>query len=565
MIEKTNIENGLKRRLGLYPLNNIVIASMIGTGIFMTSGILMNYLRNPFLMIVLWIIGGIIALSGALCYAELGVAIPRAGAEYAFLSELFHPVLGFLSGWVLFFVGFSAPIAAIALGFSHYLMRIFPGLNTPVLLGGKLIAILVILVFMAIHVLKIEFRTGVQNVLTLLPVAFIVCLILVGFTAGEGSWGHFSQGEGFQWNSNGLKAICFSLMMIMFSFTGWNATTYIGSEVRDPKKNIPRSLLIGTGIVVLLYMGLNLLYIYAVPPKEMAASFSIGELAIGSLFEGSLEDYFAIALPVFISLALLASLSASIILGSRVYYSMARDRLFFKFASQISPKSESPSRSIIFQCIIASVLVLFGTFEQIFVYMGFSLGIFQILSVIGVFILRSQNRSSFKMPGYPIFPVIYILFGSAIICVSILQQPIEALIAVLTIGVGIPVYIYFKNFAHINFFSMQGRLNRAGYIWNVGAISVVLSIISYMFVPTRESGEIMNIVAVLFYLIIVIGGTIIIAFQVVKRLHDIEKPGSHYWLLFIPIYGYFLAFILLFKKGTPGDNMYGPDPLARAS
>lgn len=447
-MENNNTENGLKRKLGLFPLTNIVVANMIGAGIFTTSGLLMQDLQNPIIMIVLWIVGGTIAICGALSYGELGAAIPRAGGEYAFLSRLYHPVLGFLSGWVSFFVGFSAPIAASAIGFVAYMTRAFPEIlqlgifdaSVEATVLRKLYAILVIALFTAVHIRGLEFGTNVQNVLTILKVGLIVGLIFAGVAFGRGNWDYFSQGIDFNFGFGGWKVIGLSLMWIMFAYSGWNASAYIGSEVKNPSKNLPRSLIVGTGIVILLYFCLNLIYVYAVAPPEMEGVISIAGLAAGNLFGQSFEKI----LSIMISFALFSSLSAYIILGPRVYYSMAKDRYFFRFASDIHKKFGVPAKSIMLQGAIAAVMALFGTFDQLLTYMGFSLGIFPLLAVFGVFKVRRLELSPYKMPGFPLAPLLYILAGISILILAFFQRPTESSIAIATVLVGIPVYWTFK-------------------------------------------------------------------------------------------------------------------------
>jgi APA family basic amino acid/polyamine antiporter len=439
---------GLERKLGLVSVTSIVIANMIGAGIFTTSGLLMQDLKNPVVMLCLWAVAGVIALCGALCYGELGAAIPRAGGEYVYLSRLFSPVLGFLSGWVSFFAGFSAPIAASAIGFSEYLARAFPGLlgaggGDPGLQGAvfkKLIAILVIAAFTAVHLRGIEFGARVQNFLTLLKVGLIAALIIVGFSAGRGSMEHLVQGEPFRFDFAGWKTLGLSLMWIMFAYSGWNAAGYIGAEVKDPARNLPRSLMLGTGVVALLYLGLNLFYIYAVAPGAMSGVISIAGLAAGNLFGAAFES----ALSLLVSFALFSSLSAFIILGPRVYYSMASDGYFFPFAAEIHRKYRVPSKSIILQGAIAGVMVLLGTFDQILTYMGFSLGIFPLLAVVGVFRLRRSGRLRFRMPGFPVAPLVYLAAGISILSLSLLERPVESGIAILMVLTGIPVYLAFR-------------------------------------------------------------------------------------------------------------------------
>ncbi len=437
-------DNGLKRNLGLFPLTNIVVANMIGAGIFTTSGLLMRDLREPLLMLSLWIVGGIIALCGALSYGELGAAMPQAGGEYTFLSKLYNPLYGFMSGWVSLFAGFSAPIAASAIGFTEYLTRAFPTLLAPSdasTVPKKLVAVLVILIFTIIHASGLQLGAKVQNCLTILKVLLIAGLIAIGFSLGDGSLDHLAMGTGFQYDFGGWKTIGLSLMWIMFAYSGWNASAYIGSEIRNPRKNLPGSLFLGTGIVLILYLLLNLFYLYAVTPEDMAGVISIGGLAVGNLFGRSYES----ALSVLISFALFSSLSAFIILGPRVYYSMARDGLFFRFAAEVHGRFGVPHKSIILQGIIASVMVMFGTFDQILTYMGFSLGIFPLLAIIGVFKLRRSGLSAYRSPGYPVVPVIYILAGISILSLAFFERPVESIIAILTVMIGIPVYWMFKN------------------------------------------------------------------------------------------------------------------------
>jgi len=442
------VSNGLRRQLGLFPLTNIVIANMVGAGIFTTSGLLLKDLGSPLLMLGLWAVGGIIALCGALAYGELGAAIPRAGGEYAFLSQLYHPVAGFLSGWVSFFVGFSAPIAASAIGFAEYFTRAFPGLLTPGLFAGaneatvmkKAYAIVIILAFTFLHTRGLRTGARVQNVLTVLKVVLIVGLVAAGLLSGKGSFGHFAPSGAAQ-GFAGWKATGLALMWIMFAYSGWNASAYVGSEIRDPARNLPRSLLLGTGVVALLYVAVNIFYVYAVPPAEMAGVISIGGLAARNLFGPALET----GLSVLISFALFSSLSAYIILGPRVYYSMAKDGIFFRSIATVNGRSGAPSRSIALQGAIAAVMVLFGTFDQLLTYMGFSLGLFPLLAVLGVFKLRREGRTVVKMPGYPVTPALYLLFGTLILVLAFLQRPLESSIALATVAVGVPVYFFFKS------------------------------------------------------------------------------------------------------------------------
>ena len=441
-------EEKLERKLGLFPATNIVVANMIGAGIFTTSGLLMSGLNNPILMLILWAAGGIIALCGALSYGELGAAMPGAGGEYLFLSRLYNPIFGFLSGWVSFMVGFSAPIAASALGFSEYFTRAVPGLPAWLQNAGimgpeftkKCLAITVILIFTFIHYRGIKYGARIQNVLTLLKVVLIVILLTAGFSSGKGDFSNFSEGGSLPSGLAGLKTIGLSLMWIMFAYSGWNASTYLGAEIMNPVKTLPRSLLYGTGIVILLYLGINILYVYGINPDEMKGVISVGGLAMGNLFGKPAEVLFSIL----ISFALFSSLSAFIIIGPRVYYSMAKDGLFFKSVARINKRFHVPSNSILLQCLIAVILALSGTFEQVLTYMGFALGIFPLLTIIGVWKLRRTNPSAPRLKGFPVTQIIYITAGVLILVLSYMERPVESSIAILTVLIGIPAYYLFK-------------------------------------------------------------------------------------------------------------------------
>src|SRR5674476_425546 len=441
-------EDNLQRKLGLFPATNIVVANMIGAGIFTTSGLLMAGLNNPMLMLALWVAGGVIALCGALSYGELGAAMPGAGGEYLFLSRLYHPLFGFLSGWVSFVVGFSAPIAASAMGFSEYFCRAIPEIPGWFEYAGIMnqaatttsLSVSVILIFTMIHYRGIKTGALVQNILTILKVTLIAFLLLAGFLSGKGDISNFSTGGGVSSDFAGWKTIGLSLMWIMFAYSGWNASTYLGAEIKNPSKVLPRSLLYGTFIVIVLYLGLNTLYIYGINPEKMKGVISVGGLAMGNLFGRSADILFSLL----IAFALFSSLSAFIIIGPRVYYSMAKDGLFFKAAGRIHPKFQVPSNSIVFQCIIAIIMVLSGTFEQVLTYMGFALGVFPILTVFGVAILRRNKPEALRLPGYPIAQIIFIISGLLILGLSYAERPIESSIAALTVIAGIPAYYIFK-------------------------------------------------------------------------------------------------------------------------
>ncbi|GET34878.1 amino acid permease [Prolixibacter bellariivorans] len=435
----------LQRKLGLLALLSMVVANMIGAGIFTTSGLIMAQLRNPFLLLLLWAFGGFIAFCGALVYSELGAAMPEAGGEYVFLSRLYHPLLGFLSGWISFVVGFSAPIAASAIGFSEYIIQGVPSdwvmeYHLSNLFAIRVLAVLVIALFTVIHVRGIETSARWQNILTVLKVVLITGLIISGFIWGKGSWEHFVS-EAYTIKGPGWRSIGLSLIWVMFAYSGWNAATYLGGEAVCPQKNIPRSLLFGTLVVISLYLALNFLFIYAIPPEKFQGEITVGATAVVHLF-GENAKYI---LSFLIAFALLSSISAFIVLGPRVYYAMAKDGFFFRFAAKVSSRYRIPVRSIILQSSVSALMVMTGTFDQILTFMGFALGIFPIIAVLGVFRLRKLKRTTYRHPGYPYVPVIYVVTAVTMLVLTAIERPAESLIAIAVILVGIPAFLLFKN------------------------------------------------------------------------------------------------------------------------
>jgi len=304
----------------------------------------------------------------------------------------------------------------------------------------KTLAVAVILIFTFIHYRGIKYGTRIQNALTILKILLIVVLLAGGFASGKGDFSNFHKGGSPGSGLAGWKTIGLSLMWIMFSYSGWNASTYLGAEIKNPRKNLPGSLIYGTFIVMALYVGINILYVYGIEPESMEGVISVGGLVMGNLFGKSAEVLFSIL----ISFALFSSLSAFIIIGPRVYYSMAKDGLFFKMAGRIHKRFQVPSNSILLQALIAVILVLSGTFEQVLTYMGFALGIFPVLSVIGIWKLRKTQPDTLRIKGFPIPQIIYITAGVMILVLSFMESPLESSIAILTVVVGVPAYFLFK-------------------------------------------------------------------------------------------------------------------------
>lgn len=420
---------------------------MVGTGIFTTSGLILENLHHPLLMTGLWALVGLVALSGAFSYAELSTAMPYAGGEYVYLTRLFHPAAGFLSGWISFIVGFSAPVAAAAVGMSEYLLDGFPQLQHLRVGGwqlqaeqvGQLLAVAVVVVFTLVHLQGVRIGSRIHNAFTIIKFALLLGIIAAGLIFGEGSWERFNTtkvlGQDSGWQAFGL-----SVLWVSFAYTGWNAAAYIASEVKSPRKNLPKALITGAGIVIVLYVMLNILFVYAVPPAELEGTISVGSLAAKHLFGEGFSRVFA----VFVAVALFSSISALIILGPRIYYAMAKEGHFFRFAAQTHPRTGVPHISVIIQGAVAILIVLSGSFSQILSYMGFALGIFPILAVSGVFVLRRRGLTQFRAPWHPVMPVFFIGMNVFMLAAGFSQRPVESGIALATVLAGAPLYMLFK-------------------------------------------------------------------------------------------------------------------------
>jgi len=414
----------ITRKIGWITATSIVIANMIGAGIFTTSGLMAGNLPNPTWVLLFWFIGGMIAIAGAMCYAELATRMPEDGGEYLYLKRLYHPSLGFLSGWTSFFVGFSAPIAASALGFAEYIIP-DEGLTVsgvviqdPVWIK-KVLALSVIVLFTVVHYMGHKWGSRIQNLLTAVKILIVFGLASLGMILGEGDWSNlqFQSGEAY-----GGLAIGTAMMLVMFSYSGWNASSYIAGEMKNPRKSLPLSLLLGTGIVIAVYLSVNLFIFRSLPFQEIQGTIAIFEKASIA----ALGEWIGRILGILSAIALLASLSAFIMIGPRIYFAMALDKLFFPFAARVHRRFGVPGRSILIQGSIAFIFAL-----------------------AGLFVARKKNigeSMAVRVTGYPVVPLFFLICSLLIMIIAYINRPLESTAAVITVLIGIPIYyIWAKN------------------------------------------------------------------------------------------------------------------------
>jgi APA family basic amino acid/polyamine antiporter len=416
----------------------VVIANMIGTGIFTTTGLMLSILESGWMVLACWLLGGVMALAGALSYAELATQMPRAGGEYVFLREIYGPVPAFLSGWTSFFVGFSAPVAASAVALATYLAA--AGILPESWAAQKGAAVLAILILTSVHYTGLRLGARVQNALTGLNLALLVGLIAVGFLGEKADWSFLGRESGF-WQTGNWGQLATALLWVMFAYSGWNAAAYLGEEVQQPERTLPRSLFFGTITVAGLYLLLNLFLFAAAPEGELRGKVAVAEAAVEHLYGAGAGRWLAVA----VSIALVSAVSAFMMIGPRVYYAMARDGLFFSFAGRIHEKFETPSFSILAQGLCAAVMALTGTFADLLTYIGFALGVFPWMTVLGVLVLRRrepERARPYQVRAYPLVPLLYLALMAWVMLVSLVSNPGPPAIALGTIAAGIPAYYW---------------------------------------------------------------------------------------------------------------------------
>ena len=439
---------GLRRILGPGSATLIIVANMVGTGIFTTSGYILAQVGRPALLLACWLGGGVIALTGALSYAELGARFPRAGGEYVFLKESFGPPWGFLSGWISLVVGFSAPIAAAAVAAAAYLLRLFPappvwsfelGPWNWVFSGETAIALLLLLAMTGLHAASLTVGIKAQNFLTVLKVFILTALIIAGLLH-QNEGGLFSKG--LHLSGATAERMATALVFISFAYSGFNAATYLGGEIREPRRNIPLALSAGTGLVVLLYLLVNVAYLTAASPAELSGAKEIGAIAAQALFGPGAAGLFSIL----VAMCLLSSLGAMMLTGPRVYFAMAEDDLFFKALGRVRSRSGVPANAVWLQAGIAGLMIVTASFEALLFYIGFTLSLFSAMSVLGLMVLRHRlgPPASFRTPFYPLAPLLFIASNAWIITFSLIGDPWRALPAAVTLAAGMVLYGIFS-------------------------------------------------------------------------------------------------------------------------
>ncbi len=457
MREKTSSQRRLEakpdllRQVGIVSATALVISNMVGTGIFTSTGFLAGDLGDARIILVIWLVGAVIALAGALCYSELGINLPASGGEYVYLTRAYGPTWGFMTGWISFFAGFSAPIAAAAIGFADYLGHFWPALRQDQTFltigsgtfslhigGGQIAASALILAFTVLNFFGVGRIAKIQNVLTAVKLLVIVAFIALAFMAGTGSWSHFSEPATRTSDASLPVQFALSLFWIYVGYSGWNAATYVAEELKRPERTLPIALALGTVVVATLYVGLNLVFIYSTPLEEMKGVVAIGALAARNLFGPETAGTFS----ALMALSLVATVNAMVTIGPRVYYAMAKNGAFLKMAAKVHPRWHTPVFAILCQGVIAVIMTL-TPFRRLIEYIGFTLTLFAVLAVMSLFVFRRRpgwQKLSVVSFAWPLIPVVFIVVGMWTLVVGLRSQPGVSMAALGTVAAGALVY-----------------------------------------------------------------------------------------------------------------------------
>lgn len=416
--------------IGFYTGVAIVVANMVGTGVFTSLGFQVLGLQSGFALLMLWLVGGIIALCGALCYGELAAAMPRSGGEYHYLSRIYHPAVGFLSGWVSATVGFAAPTALAAIALGRYAASVWPEVHSNLLSLGVVVGITII------HLISSRAGSRFQVVVTVLKVALLVLFIGAGLLADAQPLTFLPTRVA--WAELLKPDFAVSLIFVSYAYSGWNAAVYMAGEVEQPQRNLPRILLTGTALVALLYVLLNFVFLRTTPIGTLAGQLEIGFLAANQIFGVHLGQFMGAAIAVL----LISTVSSMIFAGPRITQTMGEDLPALHWLAARSRRG-LPVRATLLQSLLTVLFIISGTFEQVLTYAGFVLNLFTFLTVLGLFVLRIRQPElprPYRTWGYPVTPLVFLLLNGWTLLFLLRDKQEESLLGLGTVLAGLVVY-----------------------------------------------------------------------------------------------------------------------------
>lgn len=428
----------LKKELSLYGLTMVAIGSCIGSGIFLTPSQIAGHLPAPLLILLVWAVGGVITLTGALTFAELGAMFPQAGGVYVYLKEAYGGLFGFLYGWVYLVVITSGANAALSIACATYLAFIFPMGRT----GITLTAVCALAMVTIINILRVKAAEVFANVFTGLKLLGICAVIAIGLFFGRADVHVFSTG-GSGAAGGFLSAFGLALIGVLWSYGGWQHASFVAGEARDARRMIPRAMVIGAAVVAVVYLLTNLAYLHLLPVSEIAASPSVAADAVSTVI-----PFGGVLIALMIAVSTFGTLGIYTLSAPRIYYAMARDGLFFKKLAYVHPRFRTPVNAILVQSAWAVVLLLFwGTFEDLITYVVFTDWVFFGLTAVGIFIFR-RKRSDLPRPyrtiGYPVTPLIFITITFLFVANALIAKPLHAWAGLILILAALPIYAGFR-------------------------------------------------------------------------------------------------------------------------
>ncbi len=431
-------------RIGWFTATCVLVSNIIGGGVFTTTGLMARDVGDPLLILLLWFIGGLFALGGAMIYGELGSRFPHAGGDYVYLREAYGPLIAFLSGWTSFTIGFGAAVAASSITFSAYALRFYPT-DDPHGWKAKGLSLGLLWMVTLVHAQGVESGGRLQRPLTTTKILAIAGLIAGGFLVG-GEHRH-QLTTLVRLDGASVSAAAIALVIVIYCYLGWNVASYIAAEIDQPRRTLPRIMVGGTAFVTAVYLLLNVVYFSALSLAELAQEpvIPVAEKAAAALW-GPGSGRFVAAL---LCLSIAGAVSAMVWAGPRIYWAMAQDGVISPWLARRDPRTGAPVRAILFQTVWASILIVTGTFEQLLVYSGLVLALFMALTLSTIFRLRALAQAGpdpdiYQAPFYPVLPAILVGGAVSLVCYSLLQRPTESLYGAATVLSGIPLYLFWK-------------------------------------------------------------------------------------------------------------------------
>ena len=420
----------LKRQFGLWTATALIVGQVIAVGIFLTPAGMAKSVGSPFWLLVIWVLVGLMTLSGALCYGELAARFPEAGGSYAFLREIYGKLSAFLYGWMVLLVldpGLTAIFGVGLAGYTGYLVKLSPT-------GKQITAISIIVIVGSINILGAKVGANFLKVLTVLKIGTLLFIIGYGFLGGFGNWGNFQPV--FAVPKDVFGAFAGGIVGAFFAFAGWWEVTRIAGEIENPERNLPKALVIGVVAITLIYILTSAVFIYLVPIANVTSDETFAAQAGEALF-GKIGG---IVFASIVIISVTGTLVAYLMVSPRVYYAMAKDNLFFKSFGEPHPRFGTPHRATIIQVFLASILILAGNFTEILSYFFFVVVLFIALVVAGLFKVHGKEFGGYKTPLYPFTPVFFLLITVVVLLMIAMQNPKQSLLGSAVVLSGIPVY-----------------------------------------------------------------------------------------------------------------------------